>query len=316
MNTGFLHDPRFLEHDTGHGHPECAARLQATLRHLQAQPWFGALERIDAEAADTRWIREVHSADYLLRAERACRAGEPCLDTTDVAICPLSFDIALLAAGAALACGDAVALGRTDNAFALMRPPGHHAETAQALGFCLINNIAVLARYLQRQHGVDRILILDWDVHHGNGTQHTFYEDPSVLYVSTHQYPFYPGTGAAYETGTGRGSGATLNCPMPAGATDSAYMRAFMDEILPRVDWFKPEFVLLSAGFDAHRDDPLAEIALTTPMFSWMTERMLETADRHCGGRLVSLLEGGYDLDELPRSVAAHVATLAQAGSR
>ena len=222
-----------------------------------------------------------------------------------------SFDIALLAAGGALELADQVASGQLDNAFALTRPPGHHAERDMALGFCLFNNVAIAARYLQRHHGIEKVLILDWDVHHGNGTQHTFEDDPSVLYVSLHQYPYYPGTGAASETGTGRGAGATVNCPMPAGAGDAEYEHAFVERVLPAIDAFAPQFVLLSAGFDAHVDDPLAQMRLSTSFYGWMTARMLEVADRHAGGRLVSLLEGGYDTRALSASVEAHLAGLA-----
>jgi acetoin utilization deacetylase AcuC-like enzyme len=229
----------------------------------------------------------------------------------DVGISRDSFDVALVAVGSALALADSVLDGQVDNAFALSRPPGHHAEHNQALGFCVFNNVAIAARYLQRTHGVDKILILDWDVHHGNGTQHTFEEDPSVLYVSTHQYPFYPGTGAYSETGIGRGAGATLNCPMPAKAGDEAYRLAFAERILPAIEAFDPEFVVLSAGFDAHVEDPLAHICVSTECFGWMSERVVEVAERHAGGRLLSMLEGGYNLDTLPLCVAEHLQVLA-----
>lgn len=179
-----------------------------------------------------------------------------------------------------------------------------------ALGFCLFNNIAILARYLQKHHGLGKILILDWDVHHGNGTQHTFEEDPSVLYVSLHQYPYYPGTGASSETGRGRGKGATVNCPMRAGAGDSDYKSAFTETILPAVNAFAPEMVLISAGFDAHAADPLAQINLTTDCYTWMTKRMMEVADQHADGKMIALLEGGYDLKALAQSIAAHLREL------
>jgi len=198
-----------------------------------------------------------------------------------------------------------------DNGFVLARPPGHHAEADMALGFCLFNSVAITARYLQQQHGLDKILILDFDVHHGNGTQHSFEADPSVLYVSTHQYPFYPGTGAASEIGIGRGRGTTVNCPMPAGATDAHYEAAWRERILPAVAAFAPELILVSAGFDAHRADPLAQINLSTEFFAWMTKRLMELAERHCAGRLLSVLEGGYNTEELPRCVAAHLQVMA-----
>ena len=311
MRTGLVYDERFLRHDTGPHHPERPARLAAVLRGLRAEPWFEQLVPIAARAADLAVIENTHTLDYIRRAQAACVAGAPFLDTRDVVVSPASFDVAVLAAGAPLALAEAIVAGQLDNGFALLRPPGHHAEHASAMGFCLFNNVAILARHLQRTHGVDKLAIVDWDVHHGNGTQHTFEEDPSVLYVSTHQYPFYPGTGAASETGSGRGRGATLNCPLPAGTGDSDYEHVFAHRILPKLAAFAPEFVLVSAGFDAHQDDPLAELELSTACFGWMTERLLEVADRHAGGRLLSVLEGGYDLAGLAACASTHVACLA-----
>lgn len=310
MKTGFLYDERFLTHDAGPGHPERRERLLSTMAHLDSQDWFEKLPKLEALPADESWIESVHSRDLVSRARAACERGLPYLDVMDVGVSRDSFDVALLAVGAAQALADAVAAGDVDNAFALCRPPGHHAEHNQALGFCLFNNVAIAARYLQRQHGFDKILILDWDVHHGNGTQHSFEEDPSVLYVSTHQYPFYPGTGARSETGVGRGEGATLNCPMPAGAGDDLYREAFVEKILPKIDAFAPELVIISAGFDAHADDPLANIDLSTEFFGWMSSRLMEAANRHCEGRLISLLEGGYNVDRLPLCVDIHLRVL------
>jgi acetoin utilization deacetylase AcuC-like enzyme len=311
MSTGFLYDERFLDHDPGPGHPERGERLSRTLDHLRAQPWFAELAPVEARRAEPEWVATIHTESLVQRAEAACRAGEPWLDCADVGISADSFDVALLTAGGALALADRMMAGEIDNGFSLCRPPGHHAERDMALGFCLFNSVAIAARYLQRRHGLDKILVLDWDVHHGNGTQHSFEDDPSVLYVSTHQYPYYPGTGAASETGVGRGAGATVNCPMPAGAGDADYQRAFQERILPAIEAFRPEAVLLSAGFDAHAADPLAGIQLTTECFGWMTERMLEVADRHADGRLLSLLEGGYNVDVLPKCVALHLGMLA-----
>ena len=315
MPTGLVQDARFLAHDTGPGHPERPARLTSALEQLQRQAWFPDLVQIAAAPAELDWVETNHAYDYILRSAAACRRGHRYLDTPDVAICAESQGIALLAAGAGLALADAMMAGRINNGFALVRPPGHHAEQDAALGFCLYNNVAVLARYLQRRHGLEKIAIVDWDVHHGNGTQHSFEEDPSVFYCSLHQYPHYPGTGSAAETGTGRGRGATLNCPMPAGATDSAYERAFMEEVLPALNHFKPDAVLISAGFDAHRDDPLADLQLSTGCFDWMTERLMEVAAQHANGRLLSLLEGGYDLRATAESVCAHLARLQGARS-
>ena len=311
MTTGFLYDPRFLDHDAGRGHPERSERLVSSMAWLEGREWFGDLLRIDAVAADPAWIETVHDAGYIARAEETCRAGAPFLDVADVGISRRSSDVARLAAGGALALADRIVAGDVENGFALSRPPGHHAERSMALGFCLFNNVAIAARYLQRAHGADKVLILDFDVHHGNGTQHTFEDDPSVMYASIHQYPFYPGTGAASETGTGRGAGATVNCPVPAGAGDEAYHQAFTDRILPAADAFAPEFVILSAGFDAHAADPLAQVRVGTECFRWMTARIMELADRHCGGRILSLLEGGYNVEVLPKCVAAHLEVLA-----
>ena len=247
MTTGLLYDPVFLEHETSQGHPECRERLEVSIQHLKQQSWFGSLTQLSPRAADMKWIRSVHSFDYIERAKTACLSGNYFLDSVDVSICPESFNIARKAVGAVLEIADKVINKEIDNGLALIRPPGHHAEQDQALGFCLFNNVAILAKYLQKQYQLDKILILDWDVHHGNGTQHTFEADPSVLYISTHQYPFYPGTGAYSETGIHKGAGATLNCPMPAGASDSDYELAFKDQILPRIDEFKPDYLGISS---------------------------------------------------------------------
>ena len=310
MKTGFLYDPIYLEHDTGPGHPETSQRLVATMQYLQQQPWFSNLQPVSPHRADLPWIETTHSAEYIKHVEKICAAGAPFLDSMDVSVSRKSFDVARAASGGALDLADRIVSGEIQNGFALIRPPGHHAERNMALGFCIFNNVAILARYLQQHHGLGKILILDWDVHHGNGTQHTFEEDPSVLYISTHQYPFYPGTGAASEIGIGRGVGATLNCPMPSGAGDREYEQAFLEKILPKIDLFKPELIIISAGFDAHKDDPLANINLTTGFFTWMTKVIMEKADRYAGGRIISLLEGGYNLRRLPECIAVHLLAL------
>ena len=312
MTTALLYDERYLKHNAGLGHPERPERLQRTIEHLRAQSWFESLVTVTPRVGEREWIETIHAGALIDRAEAACEGGAPFLDVADVGICADSCDIARLAVGGVLALADAIVSGEAANGFALSRPPGHHAEHDQALGFCLFNNIAICARYLQRHHGMDKILILDWDVHHGNGTQHSFEDDPSVMYVSTHQYPYYPGSGAYSETGTGRGVGATLNCPMPAGAGDAAYQTAFQDRILPAIHDFAPDMVLISAGFDAHADDPLAQIELSSECFSWMSARMMEVAHQHAGGRILSMLEGGYNVDRLPGCVANHIEVLAR----
>ena len=309
MKTAFASDPRFQNHATGQGHPERSSRLAHTLDHLETKEWFASLQTVDAVRCETEWLARVHHRQLIERARASCEQGLPYLDTPDVAISAESFEIARLAAGTVLNLADEVAHGRVDNGFALVRPPGHHAEHNAALGFCLFNNIAIAARYLQDQHGLEKILIVDWDVHHGNGTQHLFEEDPSVFYVSTHQYPHYPGPGA------GLGVGATLNCPMNAGADNETYTQAFTEKILPAIDAFGPDMILVSAGFDAHQADPLGSINLTTEHYAWMTRRLMECADHHCNGRILSVLEGGYDLDALALSVAVHIETLKGLGS-
>ena len=310
MTTGFIFDEAFLLHRTGTGHPECAERLSATMAHLDTLPWFGDLKQLDTQPADQELIETSHSSAYLARVRQTCIGGSAFLDSMDTAISEQSFDVALKAAGAVMALADGVIDGEIDNGFALVRPPGHHAEQGQAMGFCILNNVAILARHLQAQHGLDKVMILDWDVHHGNGTQHTFEEDPSVLFASTHQYPFYPGTGAWSETGIGKGRGATVNCPMRAGSGDADYEAAFMEKILPVMDGFKPEFIIISAGFDAHRGDPLGDVNLSTGFYGWMTDRVMEMADKHAGGRIVSVLEGGYNLAMLPLCIEEHLKAL------
>ena len=310
MTTGLLYDPMYLDHDTGFGHPECSERLKVTMQYLKKQPWYINLVHVPSRRVEDEWLHTVHDHQYIQRAETTCKAGMPILDSMDVSVCPASYEVALYATGGVLALADQVVNRDIENGFALVRPPGHHAEKGMALGFCLFNNVAILARYLQQQHGLNKVLILDWDVHHGNGTQHTFEEDPSVLYISTHQYPYYPGTGAWDETGSGKGAGATLNCPMPAGSGDREYETAFQDKILPKIDAFQPELIIISAGFDAHSQDPLAQINLSTGFFGWMTDQLMEKADQYSDGRIISVLEGGYNLQRLAECVGLHIERL------
>ncbi len=312
MNTAFIHDPLFLTHDTGIGHPERSARLVAIQDMISTRDWYRELSQVSPVAVEPKWIELVHGSGYAKRIKEACDTGEPWIDTPDVAVSSASCDVARHATGSLLAVVDQVMAKQVDNGFALVRPPGHHAERDVAMGFCLFNSIAIAARYLQQHHGIERVLILDWDVHHGNGTQHTFEHDPSVMFVSLHQYPFYPGSGAKSETGIDAGEGTTLNCPMSAGMGDDHYRQAFDEIILPKVSNFNPDFVLVSAGFDAHQADPLGAMNLTTDSYCWMTRAVMEVADKYCHGRLVSVLEGGYDLDALAASVTEHVRVLHQ----
>ncbi|MGH2568077.1 MAG: histone deacetylase family protein [Bacteroidota bacterium] len=310
-NVGFIYHPDYLKHDTGIGHPERPQRLQAVVKHLLSTELWKKLQHLQPSPAQRDWLLAVHPEQYVETVERRCRAGETVLDSGDTHVCRESYDIALLAAGAVVQAVDLVMTNQLVRAFCAVRPPGHHAETATAIGFCLFNNVAIGARYAQKKYGVERVAILDWDVHHGNGTQEIFYEDPSVFYISLHQYPYYPGTGAADETGRGKGEGFTLNCPMEAGSTQKEYFEAFNVRILPALHKFQPQLLMLSAGFDAHKDDPLAHINLTEDSFAGMTNMMMEVASKYCDGRIVSVLEGGYNLEALARSVEMHVAELA-----
>ncbi|MCS7081561.1 MAG: histone deacetylase [Bacteroidetes bacterium] len=304
MATAFVYDPRYLEHDPGPGHPERPDRLRAILGHLKKGPLWPALEPIQPDPAERAWVERVHPPEYLARLEAFCQAGGGHLDPDTVAG-PESLRVALLAAGGVIAACDAVLSGRVRNAFCAVRPPGHHAERARAMGFCLLNNVAIGARYLQHRWGLERMAIVDWDVHHGNGTQEIFYEDPSVLFISLHQHPLYPGTGSRQERGRGPGEGYTLNIPLPPGSDDAVYERAFLEEVLPALDRFRPEALLISAGFDAHRLDPLAQQRLSEAGFRRMAELLWDVARRYAGGRLIAVLEGGYHLEALARSVEA-----------
>jgi acetoin utilization deacetylase AcuC-like enzyme len=309
LNTGLVYHPDYLLHQPGAMHPERPARLTAIVEHLQAVSLWRSLVHIEPQPVADAWLLEVHSADYLRELDRAVEQAPIYLDP-DTGISPDSVRVARLAAGGVLAAVDAVMVGRVRNAFAAVRPPGHHALPDRAMGFCLFNNIAVAARYLIKHHGIERVLIVDWDVHHGNGTQAMFYEDPSVLYFSTHQSPYYPGTGSAEESGTGAGAHSVVNVPLPSGTGDEDIVAAFENRLLPAAESFKPQFVLVSAGFDGHFSDPLAQFRLTEEAYARLTRIVLDIAERYADGRLVSMLEGGYDLDALASSVEAHLRAL------
>lgn len=310
MPTLLLTHPACLEHDTGQGHPERADRLRAIQHALEAER-FHYLIREQAPLADLADIERLHPQSYveMVKAEIP-RHDHNWLDP-DTVVSPGSWDAALRAAGAALYAVDQVMTGKADNAFCAVRPPGHHAEPSRAMGFCLFNNVAIGALHARAKHGAERIAVVDFDVHHGNGTQAAFWTDKDLFYGSTHQMPLFPGTGALNETGVGN----ICNAPMKPGDGSEVFRNAFETRILPALDQFAPDFILISAGFDAHVRDPLAQIRLTEPDFAWVTERVLEAANKHCGGKLVSTLEGGYDLDALANSTAAHVQTLISAAS-
>ena len=315
--TGLVYHPAYLDHDTGPGHPESPQRLRAIMGRLESTGLLTSLVRIEPapvrEDAITEWITTIHAKAYVqgLRM-RAPREGRVSLDP-DTSISPGSLKAACLAVGGALAAADAIMEGRVANAFCALRPPGHHAEADHAMGFCLFNNVAIAARYLQRRHGLERIGIVDWDVHHGNGTQHAFYEDPSVFYFSTHQYPYYPGTGRADERGSGKGEGFTLNVPLPPGTGDVEYLAVFNKVLRPALAGFRPEAVIISAGFDAHRDDPLAGMALTAEGYIALTRVVKGIAAEFSQGRVLSCLEGGYNLEALAASVEGHLRALQDA---
>ncbi len=310
--AGLVYDPRYLAHETGPDHCESPDRLEAIMSALDRAGVLARVQRIQPRPATPREVCLVHSASHLERLARACRDGQAYMDVPDCAICPASFDVALLAVGGVLAASDAVMQGQVARAFCAVRPPGHHAERERSLGFCLLNNVAIAARYLQQRWGLERVLIVDWDAHHGNGTQEIFQDDPDVLYCSLHEHPvwIFPGTGWDSDVGRGGGTGASVNIPMLPGSGDTQYRHAFEKRVLPAAERFCPEFVLVSAGFDGHRCDPLTHIELEDESFDWMLTALIGLAERCCHGRLISVLEGGYDPGVLRRCVSAHVRLL------
>jgi acetoin utilization deacetylase AcuC-like enzyme len=300
--TAVVEDSHFLDHRGPAGHPERPDRLTAV--HDALAPRSDRLVPVAPRPATREEILRIHSPEHIDRISRACEQAPALLDA-DTYVSPESFEIGLLAVGGSVDLARAIAAGRVQAGLASVRPPGHHAEADRAMGFCLFNNVAVTARALQAEDGVDRILILDWDVHHGNGTQHSFEEDPAILYVSTHQHPYYPGTGAASEAGRGRGAGFTLNIPMPAGCGDAEYAGAFQRILAPAARTFRPDFILVSCGFDAHRDDPLADMQVTAAGYAAMAAIVRHLADDLCGGRLAFILEGGYALSGVREGTTA-----------
>jgi acetoin utilization deacetylase AcuC-like enzyme len=305
MTTLLYTHPACLEHDPGQYHPESRARLRAVLNALDG-PDFARLERREAPDATIEDIARAHSRPFAERLLAAVpQSGHVGIDA-DTIMCPASGRAALRAAGAVAAAVDAVIAGEADNAFCAVRPPGHHAEPGRPMGFCLFNNVAIGALRAREVHGLSRVAVVDFDVHHGNGTQARFEQDATLFYASTHQFPLYPGTGAASETGVGN----IVNVPLRPMAGSRDFRLGFTREILPALDAFGPELLLISAGFDAHRRDPLAQLQLDEADYTWATEQLLEIARRHAGGRVVSTLEGGYDLDALGASAAAHVRVL------
>jgi acetoin utilization deacetylase AcuC-like enzyme len=307
MKTGYLFDEIFLRHQPGEGHPESPQRLLAIDQAVRAMTFFPELVRLPVRQATLEELTLVHHKDYVELVERECAAGRSSLSTGDSDICPESYRVALAASGSVMAAVDAAFAGTVGRAFCAVRPPGHHAGPERGMGFCLFNNVALAARYAQKKHGAQKVLIADFDIHHGNGTQDVFCRDGSVLFFSTHLSPFYPGSGSPAEKGEGRAAGLIINRPFGAGAGNREIVGAFRDTLLPAARAFRPDFTLVSAGFDSRQNDPLGGFRVDDDGFRELTRIMMEIAAISGKGRLVSVLEGGYDLAGLAAAVCAHL---------
>ena len=310
--TGILLDERFAAHNTGLTHPESLERIRVISTVLEETGLLDKLIRIPATPCEMKWIEKVHDTAYIDSFRTHCLSGEETFDSPDNRISPESFDTAVLAVGGILNAVNMVMSGEIENAFCAVRPPGHHAEPARAIGFCFFANVAIAAKYLLERWNIHRIGIIDFDVHHGNGTQLVFDRNPSVYYYSVHEHPSFafPGTGRVFEKGEGQGKGFTRNYALLPGQGDKEYRTLMEMDLIPVFDAFKPEVILLSAGFDAHVDDVMSRIKLTTEGFSYFTTRIVELAEKHCNGRLISIMEGGYSLKRLPELVANHMRIL------
>ncbi len=302
MNTGLVQDWRYLNHNMGPYHVESPARLEVIYKMIEAEPAFSNLVFIKPREATEEEIALIHYPSYIERLKETRGKPRVILDP-DTSTCALSYETALLAVGGVLEAAQAIMEKRVDNAFALIRPPGHHAESSRAMGFCLFNNVAIAAKWLKKQFGLEKILIVDWDLHHGNGTQHAFYREKEVLYFSTHQFPFYPGTGNWDEVGEAEGTGYTFNVPLSPGKGDADYFFIFKEILYPIVQSYQPQFILVSAGFDIYAGDPLGGMMVTAKGFAALTAQLMEMARENCEGRLLLVLEGGYSLEGLKNGV-------------
>jgi acetoin utilization deacetylase AcuC-like enzyme len=312
QKTGFITSLEYKKHQTGLGHPERASRIDAVIKAVEAENIEDRIERIEPRRATKDDLLRVHSAAYITTAEADVASGARQLSTGDTAISEASYDTALLSSGGILNAVDAVIAGKIRNAFCAVRPPGHHATPTRGMGFCLFSNIAIAARYSQKKHGIGKVLIADWDVHHGNGTQDVFYEDGSVLFFDTHQHPLYPGTGMADETGSGKGLGCIINNPFPAGSGRAEILGAFQNKLVKAAEKFKPELIFISAGFDSRIGDPLGGFKLTDDDFAELTRVMKNLAKEHTQNRLISVMEGGYSLEGLGKAAATHLRALTE----
>lgn len=310
MKTALITSNEFKKHETGPGFPESPQRLDAIMDYLNKTKLIDDLEVIEPTNNDKENCLLVHDNDYLLRIQQACDFGAPIVDTADNPISKHSYDIALLAAGSMVEAVDKVFNGSVDNAMVIPRPPGHHAEKDHAMGFCLFNNVAIAARYAQKNKDIERVAIIDFDVHHGNGTQHIFEDDPNVLYFSTHQYPFFPGTGTADEIGVGHAKGTKINYPLSIGTDNKTVLDIYRNILPDKILKFNPDLIIISAGFDAHVEDPIGGFEMSTEGFYEISKIIVQLANESCNGKLLSSLEGGYNLKALARSVTAHLSAM------
>jgi acetoin utilization deacetylase AcuC-like enzyme len=311
MTCGLVHDSFFEKHLTGHGHPERPERTSRVYKEMTKAGLIEKVIKLEAQPCKEDYLELAHDREYLTQAKRDIEQGLTTLTTGDTQICKKSWEVARLATGGVLHAVHQVAKGKIDRAFCLTRPPGHHATPGKGMGFCIFNHVALAARYAQKELGIGKVLIVDWDVHHGNGTQDVFYEDETVFFLSTHQSPWYPGTGSKEETGKGKGLGYTVNFPLPAGSGRSEIVEgAFGLDLTKKIKGFRPELILISAGFDSRRGDPLGQFRLQDKDFADLTRLIVNLANEHCGGKVVSVLEGGYDLDGLAKASLAHFSAL------